>query len=43
VDADFREAAAFALLGHEFLHCRPGSFPNTTGCKKASAIGALWA
>ena len=42
VCADLREAAAFAILGHEYLHRRPGSFPTTTGCRSAQPLGTLW-
>ncbi|MFN0057790.1 MAG: anhydro-N-acetylmuramic acid kinase [Planctomycetota bacterium] len=42
VSASLREAVAFALLGHEYLHRRPGSFPGTTGCRFAGPLGALW-
>lgn len=40
VGADLREAAAFALLGNEWLMGRPGSFPNTTGCADPGPLGA---
>lgn len=42
VDADLREAAAFAILGHERCVGRPGSFPATTGCSAPTAIGSIW-
>lgn len=42
VDADLREAAAFAILGHEFWMGRAGSFPETTGCRFAGVLGSLW-
>ncbi|MCA8959748.1 MAG: anhydro-N-acetylmuramic acid kinase [Planctomycetes bacterium] len=42
VGGDLREAAAFAVLGHEFLHQRPAAFPTTTGCRAPGPIGALW-
>lgn len=41
VGADLREAAAFAILGHEWLYRRPGSFPGTTGAAAAGPLGAL--
>ena len=41
VSADLREAAAFAILGHESVHGRPGSFPLTTG--RLTAPGPLGA
>lgn len=42
VSADLREAAAFALLGNEWIRGRAGSFPGTTGVRTAGAIGSLW-
>lgn len=41
VDGDLREAAAFAVLGHEWLRGRPGSFPGTTGCLRAGPLGSV--
>ena len=41
VSADLREAAAFAVLGNEYVRGRPGSFPTTTGCSHAGPLGAL--
>ncbi len=40
VDADLREAASFAILGHEWLYDRAGSFPGTTGVERAAPLGA---
>ncbi len=42
VSESLREAAAFAVLGHELLHRRAGSFPTTTGCRGPGPIGAWW-
>ena len=42
VSADLREAAAFAVLGHEWLQRRPGSYPTTTGTPVATPLGSLW-
>ncbi|MEM7167759.1 MAG: anhydro-N-acetylmuramic acid kinase [Planctomycetota bacterium] len=42
VAADFREAAAFAILGHERCAGRAGSFPTTTGCRVPTALGSVW-
>lgn len=42
VSADLREAAAFAILGNEWLMGRPGSYPTTTGCQRSGPLGALW-
>ena len=42
VSADLREAAAFAILGHERVRGRSGSFPSTTGCSRAGPVGAIW-
>lgn len=41
VDARLREAAAFAIIGHEWLYGRAGSFPGTTGAGRAAPLGAL--
>jgi len=41
VDLRLREAAAFAILGHEWLYGRPGSFPETTGTGRAAPLGTL--
>lgn len=42
IDPDLREAAAFAILGHEFLHQRPTAFPETTGRPAPLSLGALF-
>lgn len=42
LDPDHREAAAFAILGHEFLHQRPTAFPETTGRPAPLSLGALF-
>jgi anhydro-N-acetylmuramic acid kinase len=42
VDLHLREAAAFAILGHEWLYGRPGSFPGTTGTGRAAPLGTLY-
>ncbi len=41
VSADLREAAAFAILGQEWLQGRAASFPSTTNCVRAGTLGAL--
>jgi len=42
VDLHLREAAAFAILGHEWLYGRAGSFPGTTGTGRPAPLGALF-
>jgi len=42
VGADLREAAAFAILGHEWLYGRSGSFLGTTGATPGAGLG-MWA
>lgn len=37
-----KEAIAFALIGHETLHGRPGSLPGATGARHPSVLGAIW-
>jgi anhydro-N-acetylmuramic acid kinase len=37
-----KEAIAFALLGYETLHGRPGSLPGATGARHPSVLGAIW-
>ena len=37
-----KEAVAFAFLGHETLHGRPGSLTGATGARHPSVLGAIW-
>jgi len=37
-----KEAIAFAFLGHETLHGRPGSLTGATGARHPSVLGAIW-
>jgi anhydro-N-acetylmuramic acid kinase len=41
VDGDALEAIAFALLGHEMLHGRPGNIPSVTGARAPAVLGKL--
>ncbi len=40
-DADLREAVAFALLADAFIQGEPTTFPETTGAKKPTLLGAF--
>ena len=42
VPADAKEAIAFAVIGHETLHGRPGNLPGCTGARHPSVLGAIW-
>jgi hypothetical protein len=39
--AKAKEAVAFALLGYEGLHGRPGTIPSCTGAERSSVLGAI--
>jgi anhydro-N-acetylmuramic acid kinase len=41
IDADAKEAIAFALLAHETYHRRPSNIPSATGARRASILGKL--
>ena len=41
VDADFKEAAAFAVLAHETVLGRPGNVRGATGAKRSVQLGRL--
>ncbi len=44
IDADAKEAIAFALLAHETYHHREGNIPSATGARHAAVLGKLsWA
>ena len=39
VDGDHKEALAFAMLGNETLHGRPGNVPRATGASMPAVLG----
>ncbi|HTW83277.1 MAG TPA: anhydro-N-acetylmuramic acid kinase [Candidatus Sulfotelmatobacter sp.] len=41
VDPDAKEAIAFAVLGHETLHGRPGNVPSATGARGPRVLGTI--
>ncbi len=41
VNADAKEALAFAILGYEALRGRPAGLPGVTGARRASVLGAI--
>lgn len=41
IDADAKEAIAFAVLAHETLAKRPSNLPAATGAKRAAVLGKL--
>jgi anhydro-N-acetylmuramic acid kinase len=41
IDADAKEAIAFAVLAHETLHGRPSNLPAATGAKRPAVLGKL--
>lgn len=41
IGGDAREAVAFAVLGHETLHGRPGNLPGCTGARQATVLGQI--
>jgi len=41
IDADFKEALAFAILACETLRERPGALPAVTGAASAAVLGAI--
>ena len=40
-ELDAKEAVAFAVLGHETLHGRPGNLPQCTGADQATVLGQI--
>jgi anhydro-N-acetylmuramic acid kinase len=41
IDADAKEAIAFAILGYETLRGRPGNVPRVTGARHPSVLGGI--
>jgi anhydro-N-acetylmuramic acid kinase len=41
LDADAKEAIAFALLGNNFIHGEPNNLPSATGASRATVMGKL--
>ena len=41
IDADAKEAIAFAVLAHETWRRRPSNLPSATGAKKAVVLGSI--
>jgi anhydro-N-acetylmuramic acid kinase len=41
VDADAKEAVAFALLAVQCIHADPGNLPSVTGARKATVLGKI--
>jgi anhydro-N-acetylmuramic acid kinase len=41
IDADAKEAIAFAVLAHETLKRRPSNLPSATGAKRPAILGKL--
>ena len=41
VPADAKEAIAFAVLGYETVHARPGNLPTVTGAPGPRVLGSL--
>jgi anhydro-N-acetylmuramic acid kinase len=41
IDADAKEAVAFAILGYETLRGRPASLPRVTGARAPAVLGAI--
>lgn len=39
IDPDAKEAIAFAVLAHEFVHNRPANLPSATGARHAVLLG----
>ncbi len=41
IDADYKEAIAFAVLGYELLRGRPAGLPRVTGALHAALLGSI--
>ena len=41
IDADAKEAIAFAILAHETWRRKPSNLPSATGAKKAVVLGSI--
>jgi anhydro-N-acetylmuramic acid kinase len=41
VDADAKEAVAFALLAVQCVHADPGNLPSVTGAKRPTILGKI--
>jgi anhydro-N-acetylmuramic acid kinase len=41
IDPDFKEAMAFAILGYETMHQRPGNAPKATGANRRVVLGQI--
>ena len=41
IDADAKEAMAFAILGYETLRGRPAALPRVTGARAAAVLGSI--
>jgi anhydro-N-acetylmuramic acid kinase len=41
IDSDYKEAIAFAILGHQTFHHRPSNVPSATGASKAVVLGQI--
>jgi anhydro-N-acetylmuramic acid kinase len=39
IDPDAKEAIAFAILAHEFVHGRPANIPSATGARHPAILG----